>query len=315
MTTKAVGSGYAIRFCWNYLTYPYDFAEQKWTTNMDIYDTYPSIDGKGGPKFTYHLINPKGIASYEDAIREGYIRSVDEIQSYEHWINGIDNNVLLMVDEDVLYRIIEKETGKNVLEEGSAYFLGGTEESRLIDGRRKKLINIQLKDGEYIIAFWINQLSDKNHYAMYTGEPLPIKKTHHVSGTHRGTVKWNGGGVKCEREKVCSPVRVSVAKKCDPALFALYRVSFEDSTSGGNLYVRDVTYYYTSPTASMYKILSKNNKIYYDNTPYACSAEGSYGTKFRVTWSPNVGYKYASFSSNTMMSIDYLVPYGLHAGM
>lgn len=36
--------------------------------------------------------------------------------------------------------------------------------------------------------------TDNNHYALYTGCPLPMMHTGMFAGTHNGKVSWNGGG-------------------------------------------------------------------------------------------------------------------------
>ena len=198
-------AGIGLRYAWNYRTYPYSFEEQKWSTNRDIYDTYASTGEAEyeNPKFTYTLSNPTGPASYEAAIREGYLQEANKLQLYDHVVSGSNNNVLLMIDSDVLYAIVEKDTLTSVFSSSSNSLIGGTTDSRTIDGRNKTLINVQLKNGEYLIMFLTEKVTDHNHYALYTGCPLPMMHTGMFAGTHNGKVSWNGGGLKAETERVC----------------------------------------------------------------------------------------------------------------
>lgn len=312
-------AGISLRYSWNYRTYPYSFDEQKWSTNRDIYNTYASTGEAEylNPKFTYPLINPTGPASYQEAIREGYLQEDGELQLYDHVVSGSNNNVLLMIDSDVLYAIVEKDTLTSVFSDSSNSLIGGTTDSRTIDGRRKTLINVQLRNGEYLIMFTNETATDNNHYALYTGCPLPMMQTGMFAGTHNGKVSWNGGGLKAETEAICPGITVSTPTGVSSDLFALSKVWFEDKSMGGaqDLYVSDVTYYYASPANSSYKILSESGKTYYDNTPSSCSVAGTYRTKFRVTWSSNLSYVGAYYYGNTMMYINYLTPYGLYEGM
>ena len=127
-------AGISLRYAWNYRTYPYSFEEQKWSTNRDIYDTYASTGEADylNPKFTYTLNNPTGPASYKTAIREGYLQEDGELQLYDHVVSGKNNNVLLMVDSDVLYGIVEKDTLTSVFSSSSDSLIGGTTDSRTI---------------------------------------------------------------------------------------------------------------------------------------------------------------------------------------
>lgn len=313
------GISLRLRYAWNYRTYPYSFEEQKWSTNRDIYDTYASTGEADylNPKFTYTLNNPTGPASYKTAIREGYLQKDGELQLYDHVVSGKNNNVLLMVDSDVLYGIVEKDTLTSVFSSSSDSLIGGTTDSRTIDGRHKTLINVQLKNGEYLIMFTNKTATDNNHYALYTGCPLPMMHTGMFAGTHNGKVSWNGGGLKAEKERICPAITISTPSGVNSDLFALSKVWFEDKSMGGaqDLYVSDVTYYYASPANSSYKILSKSGKTYSDDTPSSCSIAGTYKTKFSVSWSPNLGYVGAYYYANTMMYINYLTPYGLYEGM
>jgi hypothetical protein len=128
------GISLRLRYAWNYRTYPYSFEEQKWSTNRDIYDTYASTGEADylNPKFTYTLNNPTSPASYKTAIREGYLQKDGELQLYDHVVSGKNNNVLLMVDSDVLYGIVEKDTLTSVFSSSSDSLIGGTTDSRTI---------------------------------------------------------------------------------------------------------------------------------------------------------------------------------------
>lgn len=310
-------AGIYPRWGWNYDTYGYDFSTQTWSTNVNIYDTYPSTGEEEylNPKLTYLLFNPIGPNSYKEAIREGYLREDGELQLFDHLVTDKYNNVLMMVDDDVVFDIWEKDTLNSVFSDTSNALIGGTTDTQTIGGRHKTLLNVQLRNGEYLIIFGINTVSSKNHYALYTGCPLPLKQTATVSSTHNGTVYWNGGGLKQQNEIVCPTVSVSVPDGVSPDLFALGRVYFDIYSELGSQYVSNVTYYYTSPRDISYRILSRSGKTLYDNTPGACSVQGTYGTKFRVTWNSNLSYVGASYSTVTMMYLDYFIPYGLYKGM
>ncbi len=311
-------AGTSLRYSWNYNTYPYDFGEQKWSKNVDIYDTYASTDEENYfSKFTCTLINPTGLASYEEAIREGYLREDGELQSYYFRVSGNNNNVLLMIDDDVIGAVLEKDTLKSVLSDDSDSCIGGIHSGRTIDGRYKTIYNLQLRDGEYIIAFTIDKVTSKNHYALYTGCPLPIMNTGMFAGTHNGRVSWNGGGLKAETERVCPAITISTPSGVSSDLFAINKVWFEDKAPAGSqdLYVSDVTYYYASPANYSYRILDRSGKTYYDNTPSSGSVAGTYRTKFSVTWGSNLSYVGAYYNANTMMYINYLTPYGMYEGM
>lgn len=311
-----------VRYSWNHNTYPYDFSSQQWSTNVDIYDTYASTNEAEylNPKYTYYLSNPTGPVSYSTAIREGYIRQAGELQLFDHLVSDINNNVMLMLDSNIMYDIVEKSTLISVFSEQSNKLIGGTTDSRTVGGRNKSIINVQLKNGEYLLMFSADDVAKNNHYALYTGCPLPILQSSMHSGTHNGVANWNGGGLKVENEVICPSISISVPSGIDPALFALYKVWFEDKSMGGSqdLYVRSVDYYYKSPANSSYKKLYSEGGYHgnlYDNTPSSTSVQGSYGTKFYVNWSSSLSYVGARFYANTMMHLEYLTPYGLYKGM
>lgn len=315
-------AGTSVRYYWNYNTYPYSFSQQTWSTNVDIYDTYTSTNEAEylNPKLTYTLTNPTTLSSYQNAIREGYIREAGELQLYDHIITGVNNNVMLMMDSNIVYDILEKDTLDSIFSEDSTSLIGGTTETRTIDNRVKNIVNIQLQSGEYLILFSASDVTSNNHYALYTGCPLPLVQTSMVAGTHNGVAHWNGGGLNAEREIVCPSVNVSVPSGVDAGLYALHKVWFENKAISGSqdLYVSNVRYYYTSPANSSYKLLSEEAGYHgnlYDNTPSSCSVQGSYGTKFTVTWSSTLAYVSATYSANTIMYLEYLVPYGLYQGM
>lgn len=315
-------AGIGVRY-WGYNTCPYEFEKQKWSTNVDIYDTYASTNEAEylNPKFTYMMINPTSWKSYNDAIREGYIRQEGELQSFQHTVSDSScNNVLLMMDDNIIYDIFEKDTLKSVFSNESSSLIGGTTDTKTIDNRHKELVNIQLRNGTYLIVFGASDVTAKNHYALYTGCPLPLLKTSMHAGTHNGVVHWNGGGLKAENEKICPAVSISVPSGVDPGLFMLTGIWFENKAVSGSqdLYVSDVTYYYKSPANSSYRVLSEQGGYHgnlYDNSPSRCSVQGSYGTKFRVSWASNLAYVNAAYYANTMMHLEYLIPYGLYQGM
>lgn len=315
-------AGISVRYYWNYNTYPYNFSQQTWSTNVDIYDTYTSTNEAEylNPKLTYTLTNPTSLTSYRNAIREGYIREAGEMQLYDHIVSGVNNNVMLMMDNNIMYDILEKNTLDSIFSENSSSLIGGTTETRTIDNKTKNIVNIQLQSGEYLILFSANNVASNNHYAMYTGCPLPLAQTSMVAGTHNGVAHWNGGGLNAEREVICPSVNVSVPSGVDPSLFALHKVRFENRaiSSAQDLYASSVKYYYASPANSSYRLLSEESGYHgdlYDNTPSACSVQGNYRTKFYVTWSSTLAYVSATYSANTIMHIEYLVPYGLYQGM
>lgn len=315
-------AGIGLRYYWNYNTYPYSFSQQTWSTNVDIYDTYTSTNEAEylNPKLTYTLTNPTSLNSYRNAIREGYIREVGEMQLYDHVVTGVNNNVMLMMDNNIMYDILEKDTLNSIFSADSSSLIGGITETRVIDNKTKNIINIQLQSGEYLILFSANNVASNNHYAMYTGCPLPLAQTSMVAGTHNGVAHWNGGGLNAEREITCPAVSVSVPAGVDPGLFALHKIRFENRAISGaqDLYVSSVKYYYASPANSSYRILSEESGYHgdlYDNAPSACSVQGNYRTKFYVTWSSTLAYVSATYSANTIMYIEYLVPYGLYQGM
>lgn len=70
---------------------------------------------------------------------------------------------------------------------------------------------------------------------------------------------------------------------------------------------------YQSPNSYSYKTVAniaglKNDMI--DNFPDAGSIVGTYNTKVTVNWMPNLSYVNASYFTNTMLNINYLVPLG-----
>lgn len=311
-----------LRYSWNYNTYPYDFSKQTWTSNKNIYDTYPSTNEEKylNPKKTYILSNPTNQAAYKNAIREGYIRETDELQLYDYTSSGVNNNVMIMLDSNVGYAIVEKETLVSIFASESGNLIGGTKESKVIGGKKKTVINLQLHEGNYLIMFSAVDVTSNNHYALYTGCPLPILNTSMHAGTHNGVAKWNGGGIKAQKQVICPSVGITVPEGVDPGLFALCRIWFEDRSMGGaqDMYVDGVDYYYKTPANSSYRLLDRESGKHgnlYDNTPTYSSIQGNYATKFVVDWSSNVSYANAAFYSNTIMHLEYLTPYGLYAGM
>ena len=160
--------------------------------------------------------------------------------------------------------------------------------------------------------FWDNKGNEGNHhYAMFTGNPLPIQQTYSAGGVFNGSVKWDGSS--SSQTYQASGVTISVSNGTED-LFALYRVTFQDmGSSYFNTYIKSADMMYQSPNSYSYKTIANManlNQKMIDYYPDEGSMMGTYNTKVKVNRMNGLSYVNASYSTNAMLYIDYLAPLG-----
>lgn len=311
--------GISTKYGWDNGTTPYDFTQQ-WSTNTEIYSTYPYYDdGLFYPASTVMLNNPKGSSAYNNAVREGYLN--DEwatqvgLHAYYHTVSSTTlNSVTVLLDENVAFQVYDAELNP-VLDTSSAAYedllLYHTLTVSTTSGT-KEVHTLKLVNGNYYIMFApLEGESGNYHYAMFTGNPLPIQQSYTSSeSTHNGSVKWDQRS--SSQTYQCPAVSISISSGAE--LFSVKRISFQDFTSGvNNAYVSSVEMMYQSPNSYSYETVATRaglRETWIDTTPASGSIVGTYNTKVKVNWMSGLSYVNASYFTVTMMTIDYLVPLG-----
>lgn len=314
--------GTRAKYGWSYGTTPYTFT-QTWSTNQEIYSTYPFYDdGALYPAATELLDSPSN-AQYKSAVREGYVNdswatqySVLGAHAYYHTVTSDEklNSVTVLLDKNVAFQVFDMEMNPVLNTESSAY-------SNLLlyynltvrhNGSDKVVHTFKLAPGNYFILFWDNESGNGNyHYAMFTGNPLPIEQTYLAGGVFNGSIKWDG--YSSSQTYQASGVTISVNGGSED-LFALYKVRFQDMGAATfNTYIDSAEMMYQSPNSYSYKTIANIANLkqeMVDNFPDEGSIAGTYSTKVKVNWMKNLSYVNASYSTNAMLYIDYLAPLG-----
>lgn len=312
--------GISTKYGWNYGTASYTFTQQ-WSTNQEIYGTYPYYnDEMFYPAATALLKNPKGSGDYTAAVREGYVNDSWAtstelgLHTYYHTV-PVDkqlNSITVLLDRNVDFQVYDMNLDP-VLDTASPAYSDLISYYKMAvnhNGGHKDVHTFKLVPGNYFIMFGAVKGEGNFHYAMFTGNPLPIEQSYLVGGTHQGSVKWDGRSNSQSYQ--CPGVSISVGG--DAGLFALKRVTFKDmGVATNNVYVDSVDMMYQSPNSYSYKTVAniaglKRDMI--DSSPDAGSIVGTYNTKVTVNWMSGLSYVNASYFTNTMLNIDYLVPLG-----
>lgn len=311
--------GISTKYGWDYGTAPYTFT-QKWSTNQEIYGTYPFYDdGLFYPAAT-ELLDDPSISDYSTAVREGYVNDSWAtgtelgLHTYYHTVPVGDklNSITVLLDQNVGFQVYDMNLDPILSTDSPAYdnLISYYKMAVNHNGSHKDVHTLKLLPGNYFIMFGAAEGTGNFHYAMFTGNPLPIEQSYLVGGTHNGSVKWDG--YSSSQTYQCPGVSISISDGAE--LFALSRVTFNDmGTAVNNAYVSSVNMMYQSPNSYSYKTVAnmaglKEDMI--DNFPDAGSIVGTYNTKVTVNWMPNLSYVNASYFTNTMLNIDYLVPLG-----
>lgn len=310
--------GISTKYGWDYGTAPYTFT-QKWSEDKEIYGTYPFYDdGLFYPAAT-ELLDDPSISDYSTAVREGYVNDSWAtgtelgLHTYYHTVpvgNKL-NSITVLLDQNVSFQVYDMDLNPVLNTDSPAYddLILYYKMAVIQNGSHKDVHTLKLVQGNYFIMFGANGGEGNYHYALFTGNPLPIEQSYLVGGTHKGSVKWDGHS--SSQTYQCPGVSISV--NSGEELFALNRVTFKDMGSPvNNAYVKSVDMMYQSPNSYSYKTVAtiaglKNDMI--DNFPDAGSIVGTYNTKVTVNWG-NISYVNASYFTNTMLNIDYLVPLG-----
>ena len=92
------------KYMWSASTMEYNFSDQKWTSNTEIFSTYAKTSE--GFVMSGFLLNPKGQSNYNSALREGYLNdsAYDENQGhyYQCVVSDEDcNNITFMLESNV----------------------------------------------------------------------------------------------------------------------------------------------------------------------------------------------------------------------
>ena len=314
--------GTSLKYDWSCNTAPYTFT-QTWSTDQEVYSTYPFYDdGFLYPAATELLTAPSNL-QYSTAVREGYVNdswateySILGAHVYYHTVTSDErlNSVTVLLDKNVAFQVYDMDLNPVLDTESSAY-------SNLLlyynlavthNGSYKEVHTFKLAAGEYFIMFWDNGSGTGNfHYAMFTGNPLPIKQTYSAGGAFQGSIKWDG--VSTSQTYQGSGVTISL-NGGSADLFALYRVTFTDMGSAYyNAYVDSAAMMYQSPNSYSYKTIANIANLRQDMIDYypdKGSIVGTYNTKVTVNWRKNLSYINASYFTNAILYIDYLAPLG-----
>lgn len=314
--------GTATKYGWSYGTTPYTFT-QKWSTDTEVYSTYPYYnDGLLYPAAT-ELLDAPSNSQYSSAVREGYVndtwateQSIVGAHVYYHKVssNKALNSVTVLLDKNVAFQIYDAELNPVLDTSSDAYedLLLFYRTAVKYDNYDKTVYTCKLTAGNYYIMFWDNKSNEGNHhYAMFTGNPLPIQQTYSAGGVFNGSVKWDGSS--SSQTYQASGVTISVSNGTED-LFALYRVTFQDmGSSYFNTYIKSADMMYQSPNSYSYKTIANManlNQKMIDYYPDEGSMMGTYNTKVKVNWMNGLSYVNASYSTNAMLYIDYLAPLG-----
>lgn len=314
------------KYIWSYNTNPFVFEDQVWSSNREVYSTYP-VNEEGFVSSGY-LLNPNGQGSYNTALREGYLNDSAYAELGGHYyqtvVSSADyNDVTLMLESNVYVAIFNNDLEmifESIQQTGNTdFFTRYYSTTKTIEGERNLVISLGLVTGNYYMVFMpLDETAETGyHYGFYAGQPLPIAQTTTVSGTmHDATIQWD------QRSSSQSAKTQSVTITCPSGTateYALYRVTFEDLSKpfANNTYASSIWYYYTPATASYSKQLSQIGGWWgdlVDNAPPAGSIEGTYSSSVTVNWRSGISYINARCTTMTQMTLEYLVPFGILAG-
>lgn len=314
--------GIQHKYGWSCGNDPYTFT-QTWSTNREIYLTYPFYDDGWFYPAATELLDFPSDGQYETAVREGYVNdswatqyAYDGLHAYYHTVTSDEqlNSVTVLLDENVGFQVFDMELQPVIDGESPAYsnLLLYYRQTLKHNGSNKIVHTLKLAAGNYLIMFWDNGGKTGNyHYAMFTGNPLPIEKTYFAGSAFNGSIQWDG--YSSSQTYQASGVTVSIDGGVAD-LLALYRVRFQDTgTASFNQYIDSAEMMYQSPNSGSYKTIANIANLrqdMVDSFPDAGSIVGTYNTRVKVNWWNNLANKNASYFTSAILYIDYLVPFG-----
>lgn len=312
------------KYRWDYNTYAYDFSQQTWSGNKEIFSTYPQ--NSNGFVMSGDLLNPTEPTDYNVALREGYLNDSEYTRNQGHFYQKtvsaeefnyitymLGTNVNVFVYNNDLNLIYRSSDGKG----DTSYITSYYSTNKVIGGSLNKVICLGLTPGNYYLVFNIKDATESGgyHYAFYAGQPLPIAKTINSTSIHTASVKWNGYSDTSSMNFLAATITCPYETATEYALTG-FRLTDKSQMSGDNLYVSSVDYYYTPPTAKNSIFLSQSmgwGSDYIDTTPPSGSIDGDYKIMAIVHWKKDISYINASYMIMPQITINYLVPFGIVA--
>ena len=311
---------------WGSGTMAYDFANQRWSDDTEVFSTYTK--NSDGFVMSGRLSNPKGYGDFNTALREGYLNDSEYSENQGHYYRNVvasetyggltfmlESNVNVFIFDDDVNLIYRSSDEAGV----TSYFTRYYSTTKNIEGVSNKVISLGLISGEgYYIVFQKKDadVTSSSHYGYYAGQPLPILDSTTASNlAHHTTIKWD------QRSYSQSAVAQTLTISCPSGYenqYALKYVTFVDKSKplSNNMYASSIDYYYTPPTTNLSRKLTQTGGWWsdlVDSTPPSGSIHGNYATKVTVNWEKKLTYVGASCTTMTQMTIDYLVPFGIIA--
>lgn len=315
----------ANKYMWSSRTMKYDFSDQTWSTNKEIFSTYSKTSG--GFVMSGFLVNPKGQKDYNTALREGYLNDSAYAENQGHYYQDVvsgegNNNVTFMLESNVNVFIFDKDVNliyRSSDEAGvTSYFTRYYSTSKLIAGQTNKVISLGLVDGNYYFVFDVKNATATSgyHYGYYAGQPLPIAQTStFYDHMHNTRIQWDKRSSSQSANTQTMTINCPIGSEDE---YALTSVRFIDRSKAfaNNTYASRIDYYYTPATASYSTKLTQTGGWWsdlVDNNPASGSIDGDYKTSVTVNWVSGLAYVNASCTTMTNMTINYLVPFGIIA--
>lgn len=326
ISTYASARKISNKYIWGSGTMAYDFSNQRWSTNKEIYSTYSKATN--GFVMSGYLINPKGQQNYNTALREGYLNDSAYAENEGHYYQKVvsgegTDSVTFMLESNVNVFIFDNDVNliyRSSDEAGdTSYFTRYYSTSKTIEGESNTVISLGLVDGNYYFVFQVKDAAATKgyHYGYYAGQPLPIAQSKTFSDhMHYARIPW-------DKQSSSQTVKTQTLTVNCPSgsedEYALKSVRFSDNSKAfaNNLYASSIDYYYTPATAG-YSIKLKQTGGWWsdlvDNTPPSGSIDGNYATSVTVHWVSGIAYVGASCTTMTQMTINYLAPFGIIVG-
>lgn len=316
----------ANMYGWGSGTMAYDFANQRWSDDTEVFSTYTK--NSDGFVMSGRLSNPKGYGDFNAALREGYLNDSEYSENQGHYYRNVvasetyggltfmlESNVNVFIFDDDVNLIYRSSDEAGV----TSYFTRYYSTTKKIEGASNKVISLGLISGTgYYIVFQKQDesVTSSSHYGFYAGQPLPILDSMTASNlAHHTTIKWD------QRSYSQSANTQTLTISCPSGYedqYALKYVTFVDKSKSfyNNMYASSIDYYYTPPTTSLSRKLTQTGGWWsdlVDSTAPSGSIHGNYATKVTVNWEKNLAYIGASCVTMTQMNLDYLVPFGIIA--
>lgn len=314
------------KYMWSSNTMAYNFSNQTWSTNKEVYSTYSKTTD--GFVMSGFLVNPKGQKDYNTALREGYLNDSAYAEHQGHYYQDVvsgegNNNVTFMLESNVNVFIFDNDVNliyRSSDEAGvTSYFTSYYSTNKTIAGESNKVISLGLVDGNYYFVFDVkDDTADSGyHYGYYAGQPLPMAQSSTFSDLmHYTRIQWD------QRSSSQSAKTQTLTVNCPSGSedeYALTGVRFTDKSKAfaNNTYASRIDYYYTPATAGYSIKLTQTGGWWsdlVDNNPPSGSIDGDYATSVTVHWVSGIAYVNASCTTMTQMTINYLAPFGIIVG-